>query len=419
MPIVSNYPNTFYAVPNSVAIHHRTPTDPSDALEDLTSIDDNDIVVGETETNQLIHDDYTSTSNNGAILPGLSASGLMITIPHAYTMTGSASLPLPTTIGPNGVGGSGSGGGSGGPESTIVSLNPNNLDTELVDLGLLFVNFCGAGARVNMFDMPVVVNLVLPQSCVGNPVLMNYPINRTDFRLIRGVPNVIQFFVRDVDRHIAILPLANATLTANIVDVNTQTLLLHRDLFVVNAATCLYGLSTQPADMVDWPTGYLGYSIQVKRADGSQTMLWTDRDYSPYGYCTLTDGPIPPPVTPKVLDPTTFVVDLGYSYSSPVPGAAARGYPDGTQTFSFYTNNYTANVFIEASLVPSPATDQSNWFKVADQGFVAANGVTQVTVEGNFLWLRVALPNSGPVSYPGLPYQPFVIGNVSQILYLN
>ena len=319
-----------------------------------------------------------------------------------YTMAGLTTLPALSTDG----------------LSSIATLDIFDLDS------LLPVNTCGAMARVNMFDVPQVIQLVLPQSCgiySNNGVLplMNYPINRTDFRLIRGVPNVIQFFVRDIDRHIAAAPLANATLTANIVDVNTKTLLMQRDLFVVNAATCLYGLSTQPADMVNWPTGALSYSIQVTRSDGTQTMLWTDRDYSPYGYLTMTDGPLPPPVTPAVLDPTTFVEDFGYKYSSPVPGAASKGYPDGTQTFSFYTNNYTANVFIQASLVADVSTDPGIWFEVAEQGFVSANGVTQVSVEGNYLWLRVALPTTGSVPYPGLPAHLPPVGNVTQILFLN
>jgi len=276
----------------------------------------------------------------------------------------------------------------------------------------------GAQARVNIFDIPQVIHLTLCESSVGNPVLSNYPINRTDFRLLRGVPNVIQFFVRDVDRQIVTGPLANATLVCNIVDPNANVVLMQRNLCVVNAATSLYSLSTQPSDMVNWPTGSLQYSILVSRSDGSQGMLWTDRDYSPYGICTVTDGPLPGPATPTVLNPMTFVSIDGYSYSSPLPGAALFGYPDNAQTFSFYTTNFTGNIQIEASLVSQPSSESQNWFNVDTQVFNTSNGVTSATYLGNYLWMRVGVQNTN-YTY-GTPYTyPLANGVVDQILYLS
>jgi hypothetical protein len=61
--------------------------------------------------------------------------------------------------------------------------------------------------------MPKVVTLTLG----GNPgaALMNYPVNSTDFKLIKGITNEIFFFVKDVDRH----PItANSLANSGIVD---------------------------------------------------------------------------------------------------------------------------------------------------------------------------------------------------------
>ena len=279
----------------------------------------------------------------------------------------------------------------------------------------------GAQARVNIFDMPVIVMLTLTDSYTSYPVIMNYPINKTDFNLIRGVPNCIQFFVRDVNK---LIPntLANATLTINIVAEDTignGILLLQRDLTLVNSATCLYALQTFPNDLSYWPEGFLNYSIQVTKQDGTQSLLWTDRNYSPYSYCSLLNGPIPGPPQPYIMNTATFIIKDGYRYSSPLPGSAQNGFPDGIQTFSFYTNNFTGNVAIQGSLVTQPSNDYTDWFFITYQNFNMSNGVTQVTVEGQYLWLRAVVPTIEPTILPNLPPFPVPTGNVSQIIYMN
>ena len=275
----------------------------------------------------------------------------------------------------------------------------------------------GAQSRINMFDMPKVINLTLPVSYGSNPVLMNYPIDRTNFTLVRGVPNTIQVFVRDVDRHIDAISLANAVLTLNVVDTKAETVLLRRDLYTVDATTALYGVTTQPSDTLDWPTGDLRYSIQVLRADGSSSLLWTDRNYSPYGVCTVIDGPLPGPAVPVTLNPTTFLISTGYSYSTALPGSASTGYPNGLQTFTFATTAYTGHVVVQASLLSQPSTTASDWFDVSAQDFSNVTGVTAVNVTGNFLWVRVVYPVTGSTLISNLTPQ-IVSGTINSILYL-
>lgn len=307
--------------------------------------------------------------------------------------------------------------GRPGAQSAVYAFDPDSV--------VFPIDRTGAQARVNLFDVPIVVHLTLTHTSIGTPVRMNYPINRTDFHLIRGVPNVIQFFIRDVDRHIAAGPLANATLTLAIVDPQAHKLLLNQELLTIDAATALYALATQPTlptqpvKMRDWPAGPLRYSVLVRRADGTESLLWTDRNYTPYGICRLLDGPLPGPVQPVVLDPADFLAQDGLNYSTPVAGAAALGYPDGLQTFSFSTTNFTADVVIQASLVAQPSSDLPNWFAVQTVAFTAMTGVTAVNVIGNFLWLRVAVPNTNPLPYPGTPLYPPPYGSVDLIRYLN
>jgi hypothetical protein len=86
-------------------------------------------------------------------------------------------------------------------------------------------------SSIFIFNIPKVVTLTLG----GNTgaALMNFPVNRTDFKLIKGITNEIYFFVKDTDRHpITANGLANAGITDLRViitdrhDIDNETLLL-------------------------------------------------------------------------------------------------------------------------------------------------------------------------------------------------
>lgn len=358
---------------------------------------------------------------------------------------------------------------------------------------------------INVYNTPQIVYLVLPES--GNtsgPILMNYPINRTFFKIIQGITNTLEIFVQDVDHQISMLTTASsglasfsgtagtdvpqgtiittpdanvfvtqadytigtsttvaivsqsipgtnyvsgtllttplsgvdamltgaitggqtAPLSFNIVDPNpyNNVVLLTRQMVLVDPTRALYSVTITPSDMYDWAIGDYQYSVTVNNPDGSVGILYTDLDYSPYGTLALAPGPFPQPAPIKTMDPTGWNVLSFYSYSPVLIGSAQFGYPQGSQTFTFYTNAYTGVVNIFGSLQASPdPSNTADWFMITQPYYTLANGPQQVTVNGNYLWLFVQLPVFQSMLYPNMPSvtPPYVAGSITQVLYKN
>lgn len=231
----------------------------------------------------------------------------------------------------------------------------------------------------------------------------NYPVNRTDFKIIRGVQNEILFFVRDLDRNV-IKTTNFQQVTINIVDPTSSILLMSRNLSVVDAATALYMLTILAAETDSWETGSLRWSISVTRTDGSTVMLWTDMNYGPNSNLEVSDGPVPTATLPLTLSPANFVITNGIASSGPLPGSAQLGYQNGLQTFAIYPLNFTGSVEFDGSLQSQPTTD-SDWFAVQTTNYVLSNALSTVNVTGSYLWLRTLVTT--------------VSGSINQILYKN
>jgi hypothetical protein len=230
----------------------------------------------------------------------------------------------------------------------------------------------------------------------------NYPVNRSNFRIIRGVQNEILFRVRDLDQNPADTS-QFLVLTINLVAPYSGTLLLSRQLTLYSSTVTVYQLTILAGETVNWETGALQWSISVLRADGATVMLWTDMSYSPYSTLEVTDGPVPGPQVALTLDPTTFIFDNQVAYSQQLIGSVQTGFQNGMQTFALYTQAFTGSVTIQATLQALP-TD-SDWFGVVTHNYNVATVLDPISLTGNYLWLRVAVTT--------------VSGSLSQILYTN
>ena len=301
----------------------------------------------------------------------------------------------------------------------------------------------------NIFDIPKVVNLVLPDSSVGlnGRIHMNYQMSRQDFRLVRGITNIIQFFIRDVDRQSIVT--TGMTFTITITDLEGTVLLLQRDLVVQDASQALFVLNVSDSDMLDWNNGPLKYSVLAVSAaivvpdvivlpitlpngdmtPGSSTagytipsvtrLLWVNQDYGPYGTLVVEDGPIPGPVLPVTLDPNAFITVDGWSYSSALKGSAQLGYHDGTQTTAVYSTDFSGSVRIQGSLTAQPSVDPNDWFEIVRRDFSQTTGVTAINTQGNYVWMRILVSVSEVVLTP-FPDPPIVLnGSVDKILFKN
>jgi hypothetical protein len=359
---------------------------------------------------------------------------------------------------------------------------------------------------LNLYNTPQVVTLVRPESgnASGN-ILMNYPVNRSYFKIVQGVTNNLEVFVRDVDHQISMLntsatasisfsgtsgtdipagtiistsdntlfqtqtdytvgtsstviieavntgPLSypqstfvslaspisgvygptlasaisggnTATLSFNIIDRWSETILLQRTMTVIDITRSFYNVAITPSDVIDWAIGEYQYSVTVTNSDSSVIILYTDLDYSPYGNIALVPGPFPQAAPVLSMDPSTWNLLNYYQYSPLLIGSSQFGYPQGSQTFTFYLSNYTGTINIYGSLNQNPdPTNPADFFIVAQPYYVNQNGPQQLTVNGNYIWMQVQIPVFQSSLYPSMPNTtpPYVMGSITQVLYKN
>jgi hypothetical protein len=224
--------------------------------------------------------------------------------------------------------------------------------------------------------------------CHGlNTSMMNtYPVVMVEFGLMRGVQNEVLFQVRNIDRKPVSLP--DTTLTINIVDPRSNTLLMSRDLISVNAAKGVYQLVILTAEMDTWVIGPLRWSIVHSRDNGT-VMLWIDRNYTPFGTLMLLEGPLPGPAATisTAWQYFTLAAD-GWYYSPMLPGAMQDGYINAMQTFYLDLSSFVGTVRIDTATVVQPAL--SDWSVAFIQSYNFINAA-EIDIAGNFQWLRIAI----------------------------
>ena len=121
-------------------------------------------------------------------------------------------------------------------------------------------------------------------------------------------------------------------------------------------------LRLKASDIANWPLGFLCYGIVCDRIGGDQVMLYTDRNYNPYGQLAVLQGPYPLPPEVTSLTPEQFT-PVGLSLQSGAyPGAANVGNLSGIQSIVFQANAFTGSVTIQGSLENQPSTNASDWF---------------------------------------------------------
>ncbi len=266
-------------------------------------------------------------------------------------------------------------------------------------------------ASIIIYKTPQVRTLIL--GGISGEKLMNFPINRTDFILYKGITNEILFFVKDVDNK----PVSTGAGTAAIVIKDEKTILLQQDLEVIDNTTGLYKLTIAPADIDLWDIGYVKFSIIFTRLDGTTVMLYTDKGYSIESQISVLKGPYPP--QQEAVEVTQFTPMSGYMTSAAFDASLSIDNPTGIYNIVFYCNSYGGGVVTEGSLALQPMED-NDWFmaNTVSYGEVypldAANNVTvsgaqNISVTGNFNWIRFKVVSNATVA---------AVGSIDKITFL-
>lgn len=236
---------------------------------------------------------------------------------------------------------------------------------------------------VHIYRIPQVVELTLG----SGGALMNYSVNRTDFRLFRHVDNQIDFWVKNVDRKS--IAMANTSTSVHITHPHTQRVIMTRDLEVVDAAKGHMRLFISGEEAAALPPGALRYSAVVTNTvTNVQTILFTDRDRKGSGVVEVTEGPIPDPPEPIRLSFSEFILRNGKYYSEALEGAALVQNYSGQHSLAINLAAFSGKFTVQGSLEENPSALDTNWFNIDYRLYQNDNGLVHFPFEGNVLWVR-------------------------------
>lgn len=235
---------------------------------------------------------------------------------------------------------------------------------------------------VTTYKLPQVLNFSLTASDNG-AALMNYPVNRSDFRVSKGVRTDVDIFIRDVDRK----PVNLTSKIVVFVISNTKTgqTLMRRTATIVAPGTLgRCRLTILARDCVDWPIGFLKYAVLISNPDSSMSNLYTDRDYRSSGTLVVDEGPYPEPVPAITIHPDDLLSRNGFLYS----GAYRADQTVGFNTAQITTSSFSGSVFVQATLSEQPDSVDDDWFDVEEISLDDETGSTGQNITGNYEWLR-------------------------------
>jgi hypothetical protein len=248
---------------------------------------------------------------------------------------------------------------------------------------------------------------------------VNSATTRIDFDLSKNVTNEIEFLLKDIDRRP--ISLANKSIVMYVVDSDSQTLKLQKNLQVINDARGHCRLTISPSDIGEWAEAYYSYSLVLERTDGSQILIYCDQNRSSYGFLEVKAGPLPPPNNIYEIGDDQFahqtygvtnqpVSGIPYRVSGGTPGAAQRDNRAGQHTVAIYSQNFKGLFKVQASLDNSLPTDDMGWFDVEGANITLdqVSGITAMTFQGSLMWVRfIYIPD------------PTNTGTVSKVLFKN
>jgi hypothetical protein len=225
---------------------------------------------------------------------------------------------------------------------------------------------------VYLFKFPEYVQLVKVDPHAPN---INWPMIQYDTKLFKGVPNNIDFVIRNNDRKP--IKLVDYQLQATIQAVNTAAnsqdflpeVLLIKNCRIIDEQAGKARLDLLPEDIDTWHPGYYRYVIQITDGQQATEYLYTDINKSTFGVFELKEGVVSSLAPAIEIDAAQFTpspmdfYDNTVYVTGAVQGDAQAGRANGTHTIAVYQNNFLGKFWIQGSLTnetPLP----SEWFDI-------------------------------------------------------
>tara|TARA_R110000868_G_scaffold22642_3_gene92765 strand:- start:8218 stop:8985 length:768 start_codon:yes stop_codon:yes gene_type:complete len=227
--------------------------------------------------------------------------------------------------------------------------------------------------------------------------LQTWPMIQYKQKIYKGVTNTLQMLVRNVDRRP--VDIAGLTLTAQMINVETQQTVLVKPVSITNAQQGQALVNIEETDTQFLPVGF--YSIQLTSTNSSnvQRFLYSDQYQGTEVAVELLAGTqrelVPATeLTQFTPTPLNWWTDILYVTSS-LPGTAQTGETSGTHTWVVYTTNWLGKLWMQGSLTENVPTDHE-WFMIpltADTEYkewtgTSNPGIWQSSITQNLYWVR-------------------------------
>lgn len=244
---------------------------------------------------------------------------------------------------------------------------------------------------------------------------LNMPFHNGEFRLHRGVMNVIEFQVKNRDRKP--VDVTGSTIIIAIRDTSNNQMLLWKATTLVDGPKGKVRLTVLPTETVDWQMGSYHYSILFwDGVSDWETLLYMNESFAGMGVVHLSDSALPSPITSHEI--TTFT-PVGRLYgqepffvSSALPGSSMTDYLNTVHTLAVYCTDFSGSFWMEGSIEEN-IPGEEGWFVIdlmdtPDWKPERYTGVMPFSVDACLMWVRfVYLPHATNR------------GTVDKILYRN
>jgi hypothetical protein len=228
------------------------------------------------------------------------------------------------------------------------------------------------------------------------------PQNHKPFVVYAGLDHDIEFFVIDSDRKP--VSIENKTFTVQIVDRNSQSIVITKTLVPIN-----YNLGNLVLRLDQSSTGTLSaalYDLVITYTDtsGKQFGLYSDQNARLTYVLEVKSSPA---AILRTSAQVTQFIDNGNNqfFTDAFPGTAQSFNSDGTNTCAVYVTNYSGTFYAQGTLENNPT--EQDWFSIqldpesAEDAWTFTNesGVFPFIWDGMFVFVRFyhtpAVDNTG------------------------
>lgn len=210
-----------------------------------------------------------------------------------------------------------------------------------------------------------------------------------NFKIYRGVDNKLDLQVRNGDEKAR--DITGYTLVFNLVERETQKLLVSKECSVVSAINGTFTVTLTESELVTINQGSYNFTVHYVSASGVKKPFYIDSQYGAMGIIEVYGDVTGEPIESTVIDTfsviPTYWPNEGSSKSELVYASPSVGSTKTIHTFAIYQTNYTGTVSIEGSLETSATPKGGAWTTLATVPYPATS--MYQNIQGKWNWFRI------------------------------